>query len=150
MELLLQQSFLLQPECAVTEERGKEDRFLERRYWLSMANCEKIGNESDKFRIDLSQQQYFKGLSLVDSRVGVPGGDVSLKVATACCLRLQAIASGHQGEESDNNQQVVRTLSSSLNFSSQLQFQRLIYDISSKPRQKASARERYQKGKRKS
>lgn len=28
------------------------------------------GNESDKFRIDLSQQQYLKGFNLVDGRVG--------------------------------------------------------------------------------
>lgn len=34
--------------------------------------------------------------------LGIPGGDVSLKVATACCLGLQIIRSSHQEESSDN------------------------------------------------
>lgn len=36
-----------------------------------------------------------------------PGGDVSLNVVTAYCLKLQVIGSGHQGEESDITKQVV-------------------------------------------
>lgn len=35
---------------------------------------------------------------------GIPGGDISLKVATNCCLRLRVIRSSHQGEASDDNQ----------------------------------------------
>lgn len=42
---------------------------------------------------------------------GIPGGDVSLKVATACCLGLQVMRSSHRGEESNDNQTVCQDFS---------------------------------------
>lgn len=48
---------------------GKGYLFLEGYCWLSMANYLKTGNESDKFKIVLSQQEYLKGFSMLDGRV---------------------------------------------------------------------------------
>lgn len=47
----------------------------------------KTRNESDKFTIDLSQQQYLKGFNLVDGRVG----DSRCQFESAGCLRLQVV-----------------------------------------------------------
>lgn len=52
------------------------------------------GKESDKVRIDLSQQQHLEDF-IVDGRSGDSGGDVSLKVATACC-RVTNYRSSHR------------------------------------------------------
>lgn len=82
-------------------QRTREGGLIYTQYWLSMTNCVKTGSESDKFRIDLIQQQYLKDFNLWIAEWGIPGEDVSLKAATTGCLRLQVIGSSHQGEESD-------------------------------------------------
>lgn len=63
-------------------------------------------------------------------------------MATACCLRLKVIGSHYQGKESDNNQAIWIFIASS---SSRCKFK-----IIRKAKQKVSARDRYQLGKRKS
>lgn len=75
------------------------------------------GNESDKFRIDLSQKQYLKDFDLVGGEWEISGGNVSLKVASACCLELQVTGSGHHREESHNNQTASQDFSPAIQIS---------------------------------
>lgn len=69
-----------------------------------MVRWVKNGNESEKFRTDLSQQQYLKSVS-IGWVVGwkSPGRDISW-CGHSCCLRLQVMGSSHHREESDNKQ----------------------------------------------